>query len=155
MATTPKNLKETKRNTLLRHASLPKTTRAIILSYVEDREIASFLQTACDILNITLISGFDPKDTVYIEGADAFVADVLLDSLPIGALMREQVVPILPFGCEQNLSEFNPMKFEGNGFFFEQTTQFHILEKIIRYLENIRYPGDKRMLLENVAKTKI
>lgn len=155
MAITPKNLKETKRSALSRHASLPKTTRAVILSFVEDKEISSFLQTACDILNITLISEFDSSNSVYIEGADAFVADILIDGLPIGALMKEQVVPILPLGCEESLSEFNPMKFEGNAFLFEQTTQFHILEKIIRYLENIRYPGDKRMLLENVAKTKI
>jgi hypothetical protein len=155
MPTTQKNLKEAKRTTLLRHASLPKMTRAIILSYIGDEEIQKFLQTACDTLDITLISGSEIRDSVYTEGADAFIADVSVDTLPIGSLMREQVVPILPLWCEKSLSEFNPMKFEGNAFLFEQTTGFHILEKIIRYLENIRYPGDKRMLLENVGKTKI
>lgn len=155
MPTTQKHEKEQKRNLLLRHGNLPKNTRAVILSFIEDKQISDFLQTACDVLGITYLTGTTASDPTYIEGADAFVADILFDSLPTRELIHHGVVPILPSGCHKSFSEFNPMKFEGNGFFFEQTTEFHILEKIIRYLENVRYPGDKRMLLENVIKTKL
>ena len=44
------------------------------------------------------------------------------------------------------------MKFLGNAFIFETADQFQMLEKLIRALENMRYAGDKRMLLDNVEK---
>jgi hypothetical protein len=45
------------------------------------------------------------------------------------------------------------MKFEGNAFLFATADKYLIFEKLIRYLENIRYAGDKRTLLGNVEKT--
>lgn len=70
-------------------------------------------------------------------------------------LVQAGVTPILPkknaFGS--NFSEFDPMKFTGNAFLFESTESYHILEKLVRYLENVRYPGDRRTLLKNLEKT--
>jgi hypothetical protein len=45
------------------------------------------------------------------------------------------------------------MKFEGNAFLFATADKYLILEKLIRYLENIRYAGDRRTLINNVGKT--
>jgi hypothetical protein len=44
------------------------------------------------------------------------------------------------------------MKFEGNAFIFDSINEFQMFEKLIRALENMRYAGDKRMLLANVEK---
>ena len=70
-------------------------------------------------------------------------------------LIENVVVPIVPKDIVpfKNFSEFNPMKFEGNAFLFEEVNKFQMFEKIVRYLENIRYPGDKRTLLQNITNT--
>ncbi len=155
MSTSHKKQKETKRNSLLRHASLPKSTRAIVLSFIQDTEVLWFLKSACEALNISLIADTVSLEDIYIEWADAFIADQITEEVPIQLLLKNQVVPILPFeeGSQKDFTEFNPMKFEGNAFLFEQKTKFHIFEKLIRYLENIRYTGDKRTLLQNVEKS--
>jgi hypothetical protein len=71
------------------------------------------------------------------------------------SLVQATVVPILPIknNFATNFSEFDPMKFSGNAFLFEQTDIYHIFEKLIRFLENIRYAGDRRTLMENLKKT--
>ena len=156
MPTSTKNQKEIKRNSLLRHASLPKDTRAVILSYIQNKEILEFLVSACKALNISLLTDFASQESVYIEWADAFIADVLNKELPISTLLKNQVVPIIPLeeDVKKNFSEFNPMKFEGNAFLFEQKTKYHVFEKLVRYVENIRYAGDKRTLLQNIEKSE-
>ena len=71
--------------------------------------------------------------------------------------MRENViVPIGPIsGAEKiGLTEFNPMKFEGNSFLFEISDKYQIFASIVRYLENVKYPGDKRTLLQNIVGEK-
>ena len=46
------------------------------------------------------------------------------------------------------------MKFEGNAFLFDAVDKFQIFAALIRYLENIKYPGDKRTLLKNLIGEK-
>jgi hypothetical protein len=46
------------------------------------------------------------------------------------------------------------MKFEGNAFLFEEKNEFQMFASLVRYLENIRYPGDRKTLLNNVVETK-
>lgn len=47
------------------------------------------------------------------------------------------------------------MKFEGNAFLFDPANQFQMFAALVRYLENVRYPGDKRTLVKNVSETQI
>jgi hypothetical protein len=47
------------------------------------------------------------------------------------------------------------MKFEGNAFLFEKVDEYQMFASLVRYLENVRYPGDKRTLLKNVSESKI
>ncbi len=149
-----KNQKEEKRAMLTKSLGLPKNTRAILLSFVENEDIKLFLREACEALSIKLITGID--DTA-IEWADAFVTDTFHDNLPLRALLSSHVVPIIPATSryEKIFREFNPMKFEGNAFIFDEANKYLIFEKIVRYLENIRYPWDKRTLLQNIEKTSL
>lgn len=50
MPTNLKNQKEEKHALLMRALSLPKSTRAVILSYVEDADILEFLTLATDAI---------------------------------------------------------------------------------------------------------
>ncbi len=144
-----KNFKEEKRASLVRTLEIPKTTRAIILAYIYDEEIRDFLREATLAIGVKLL---EAQDASYIEWADAFITDN--SEVPLRELIENVVVPIVPkdIAVFKNLSEFNPMKFEGNAFIFEEVNKFQMFEKIVRYLENIRYPWDKRTLLQNVAK---
>lgn len=69
--------------------------------------------------------------------------------------MKHSVVPIVPkdHSLITSLREFDPMKFEGNAFIYDTVNSYLIFEKLICYLENIRYVGDKRTLLNNIGKT--
>lgn len=69
--------------------------------------------------------------------------------------MKHYVIPIIvkDHPLSMSLSEFEPMKFQGNAFIYESMNPYLIFEKLVRYLENIRYMGDKRILLNNVGKT--
>ncbi len=149
-----KNQKEEKRAALLRSLALPKTTRAIIVSYVHDETLMISLRDACEAIGVKLVTGID--ETV-IAWADAFITDQLDETVPLKDLMKNHVVPILPQSEEhaKTFIEFNPMKFEGNAFLFESVNIYTLFEKVVRYLENIRYPWDKRTLLQNIEKTAL
>lgn len=88
-----------------------------------------------------------------IVGADIWITDILDESIPLHILAQHRVVPVIPISSDKSFSEFDPMKFEGNAFLFGEVNQFQMFEKLIRALENMRYAGDKRMLLQNVEKT--
>ena len=80
-----------------------------------------------------------------------------LERVPMATLTENTVVPIVPSQSPYSakLSEFNPMKFEGNAFLFDKVNQYQMFAALVRYLENIRYPGDKRTLVKNVSDTQI
>jgi hypothetical protein len=46
------------------------------------------------------------------------------------------------------------MKFEGNSFLFDHVDKYQVFAALVRYLENVKYPGDKRTLLKNVTGEK-
>ncbi len=147
-----KNQKEEKRATLIRAIWVKKDTRALILSYIEDHKIRDFLLRATEAIWVKLLL---TSDDLAIEGADAFISDRVTQEIPLDTLLHNWVVPILPSeSAPKKLSEFNPMKFEWNSFLFEEVNEFQMFASLIRFLENIRYPGDKRTLLNNVIETK-
>jgi hypothetical protein len=112
------------------------------------------LRDACEAIGVKLVTGID--ETV-IAWADAFITDQLDETVPLKDLIKNHVVPILPQNEEHAkiFIEFNPMKFEGNAFLFESVNIYTLFEKVVRYLENIRYPWDKRTLLQNIEKTAL
>ncbi len=151
MPTNLKNQKEEKHALLVRTLALPRTTRAVVLSYIVDIEIASFMDVACEAIGVKLISSID---NLAQEWADAFITDIFTENIPTADLMKNGIIPIIPTEnpLKKSLMEFNPMKFEWNAFLFEKTDKFQMFATLVRYLENIRYPGDKRVFLQNVGK---
>jgi hypothetical protein len=149
-----KNQKEEKHAALVRSLGLQKTVRAIVLSYIQDADIALFMTQACDAIGVKIVTS---PDSASIEGADAYITDILDERVPMTTLIEHAVVPIVPSQSPYSakLTEFNPMKFEGNAFLFDPANQFQMFAALVRYLENIRYPGDKRTLVKNVSETQI
>jgi hypothetical protein len=45
------------------------------------------------------------------------------------------------------------MKFEGNSFLFSNDHPFAVFAKTVSYLENVKFPEDRRILLKNVLAT--
>ncbi len=145
-----KNKKENERANLLRSLNLPKWTRAIALSYIRDSHILAFFRNACEAIGVTLITTIDD---LAIAWADIWITDRIDDTIPMQTLSEQRVVPVVPVSVNKVFSEFDPMKFEWNAFIFDKVDSFQMFEKLIRALENMRYAGDKRMLLQNVEKT--
>ena len=137
IATTDRN--ELKRKLLIQMAR-PQKNRAVMLLDMADIQTRTFLSEACQELGLVAILVSElPHDFTLQGGFDALITDHE-SSLDIGFYMSQGVVPIVPQSLFSSLEEFNPMKFEGNAFLFEKTQSFHIFEKLIRFLENIRYP---------------
>ena len=57
-----KNQKEEQRAVLLRAHGLPKTTRAIVVSYVQNAGIQAFLTLACASLGVVLL--YEKNETI-------------------------------------------------------------------------------------------
>lgn len=104
------------------------------------------------IENIIAIEKISQNDLV---GFDFFVFDNEHEGVDVMQYMRAGIAPIMP---EKNvfsgmLREFNPMKFEGNGFFWNSESPYCIFQKVVAYTENIKFPEDRRVLLKNITTT--
>lgn len=151
MPTNLKNFKEEKRTALQRSYSLAKSTRALVILFLSDETLRSFIEEAGKSIDVVFID--DTKENR--EWADIFITDNW-NLAPLEELIGNVVVPIWPrdWAQEKNMIEFNPMKFEGNAFLFEKNDKYQIFAALVRYLENVKYPGDKRTLLKNLAWEK-
>lgn len=154
MTINSKNKKEELRSLLLHNRSLPKNTRAIVLSYIQNPEILEFFRVACEAIWVVFIVDIDDTAT---SGSDIWITDMINDTIPLEILCKNHVIPVVPWELQYKkiFMEFDPMKFEWNAFIFEKKNQFQMFEKLIRAIENMRYAGDKRTLLQNVEAIKI
>lgn len=171
MDTTKVNLSELKRTAKQNFKSLSgiaKTVTHIGIVAIQDESKRNFItQGLSDIglgalvlgpaspVALENISFADKLNTNELPAFDFFVYDNEHVGIDVGKCMKAGIVPIMP---EQNvfsgiLKEFNPMKFEGNGFFWKKDNGYCMFEKIVSYLENIKFPEDKRVLLKNVGET--
>lgn len=105
-----------------------------------------------DIANITSVPKLNHNNLVWF---DFFIYDNNHTWVDVVKYMTAWIVPIMP---EKNtyswiLKDFNPMKFEWNWFFWKSNSMYCIFEKLISYLENIKFPEDKRILIKNVSST--
>ena len=119
-----------------------------------------------DTLRDELIKAFDilgyryrvysPKEITKndLYWFDLFVSDDHV-GLNLREIFRHGVVSILPIEHEYSalLSDFRPLAFEGNTFRVREVHLYHYLERIALARENLSYPGDRRVLLENVFAT--
>ncbi len=85
-------------------------------------------------------------------GADFLIADSHTTDLE--KYMKAGVTPIISKSnyLSSLLSEFNPIKNEGNAFIYEQDNEWQIFYALCRYLENSKFSFDNQNLVNNVTK---
>lgn len=146
-----KNQKEEHRAALMRSLSLSKSTRAIVINTLDDPTLSQFLREWAHAIGVALLD----YNIDSLAWADAILVKDWKD-ISTPHIDKNIIVPIGPEqgSKESGFTEFNPMKFEGNAFLFSSESPYAIFAALVRYLENIKYPGDKRTLLKNISWEK-
>ncbi|NDK07774.1 hypothetical protein EOM39_00840 [Candidatus Gracilibacteria bacterium] len=142
---------------------LLKKNKILGVIVMDNKEILSDLLKGLSVLPIDLIvlskEEFGQYNSmVYMDniadntlfGVDFIVCDNCMGKL--GDYLKKGIVPIVSKNNYLNniLNEFNPVKSEGNAFFYEEDNVWSIFYAIIRYLENHKFPYDNRNLVKNV-----
>lgn len=147
--------------------AFPKTVNSLGIIAIKDPEKRKFVMEGVSAIGLgALVLGGERSELANIVtvgkisqnelvGFDFFVFDNEHEGVDVIAYMKVGIAPIMP---EQNvfsgmLREFNPMKFEGNGFFWESENPYCIFQKVVAYTENIKFPEDRRVLLKNITAT--
>lgn len=145
----------------------PKTLGSIGIIAIKDPEKRKFVLEGISAIGLgALVIGgeeMDLSNIIPIEkipqndlvGFDFFVFDNEHEGVDVIQYMKAGITPIMP---EKNvfsgmLREFNPMKFEGNGFFWSSDNPYCMFQKIVAYTENVKFPEDRRVLLKNITTT--
>lgn len=145
----------------------PKTLGSLGIVAIKDPEKRKFILEGIAAIGLgALVIGTDDTgmpNIISIEkipqndlvGFDFFVFDNEHEGVDVIQYMKAGIAPIMP---EKNvfsgmLREFNPMKFEGNGFFWNSDNPYCIFQKVVAYTENIKFPEDRRVLLKNITMT--
>lgn len=155
-----------KKNIHALHA-FPKSVSMIGIIAIKDPEKRKFVLEGVSAIGLgAVVLGADSEEVENIVsvqkvslndllGFDFFVFDNEHEGVDIVQYMKAGVTPIMP---EKNvfsgmLREFNPMKFEGNGFFWNSDSPYCMFQKVVAYTENIKFPEDRRVLLKNISAT--
>ncbi|MDD2487277.1 MAG: hypothetical protein PHS92_02825 [Candidatus Gracilibacteria bacterium] len=159
------SIKQTAKANLKSQYSIPKNISFIGIIAITDIEKRDFLVRGLSEIGLSaIVLGSDEifgAENIFsalkinmnsLAGFDFFIYDNEHDGVDVVKFMSAGIVPIMP---EKNtfsgiLKDFNPMRFEGNGFFYKRDSSFCIFEKVIAYIENIKFPEDKRVLMKNV-----
>lgn len=148
------NAKKEYKKKFLKFFPSQRKSRAILLNSIENPELKKHVDEACEAIGVFVLHGNEITDDIdsdtYFGAIDACVTDSHEKNPELDLVFMQYIVPIFPKESAYRLSEFNPMKFEGNGFLFEETSFFHIFEKICRFLENSQYAGDRRTMVKNL-----
>jgi hypothetical protein len=106
-------------------------------------------QVEADNNNIVITKKLDSSMMV---GFDFVVTDDDCDQLQ--NYLKNGVVPIITKDNRLSslLSEFNPMKNEGNSFLYDKENEWCVFHALTRYMENAKFPFDNRNLVKNVLK---
>ncbi|MDD2892266.1 MAG: hypothetical protein PHQ95_04850 [Candidatus Gracilibacteria bacterium] len=165
--TSIREIKQMAKKNLQSIYSFPKTINSLGIIAIKDPEKRKFVMEGIaaiglgalvignDSINIPNIIFAEKVSQNELVGFDFFVFDNEHDGVDVIQYMKAGITPIMP---EQNvfsgmLREFNPMKFEGNGFFWNSDNPYCIFQKIVAYTENIKFPEDRRVLLKNISTT--
>ncbi len=148
------NLKKEHKKNFLKFFPAHKKSRAIILNYIRNPELKAKIDEACSAIGVFVLHGNEITDNIspdtYFGAIDACISDDIEKNPDLDILFLEQIVPILPIETEYKIKEFNPMKFEGEGFLFAENNFYLMFEKICRFLENSQYAGDRRTMIKNL-----
>jgi len=97
--------------------------------------------------NIVATSKVDDKDLIWF---DFIVCDDEIENL--SKYLEKWVAPIISNNSHlaSILREYNPVKNEGNTYFYENTDKWNIFYSIVRYMENYKFPFDNKNLVKNI-----
>lgn len=140
--------KKSQKSKFLKEISAPKSTRAVIFNALENSILSDFIENACAEIDVICIKEINDEN---IFALDAIISDNTTKEKNLQKFLENFVTPILPTSSEFKLEQFNPMKFSGEGFLFAENKNFLVFEQICKMLENLNYPGDKRVLIKNLA----
>ncbi|MFK7780377.1 MAG: hypothetical protein QM490_04460 [Candidatus Gracilibacteria bacterium] len=89
-------------------------------------------------------------DNSLIAGFDFMVCDDEITNL--NNYIEGGVTPIIIRNNHMSaiLKEFNPIKNNGNSFFYDELNEWSIFYSIARYMENYKFPHDNKNLVKNV-----
>lgn len=92
----------------------------------------------------------DSVDATSLLGFDFVVADNNIGN--IHEYSQAGVTPIINKDNHLSsiLKEFNPLKNEGNSFYYDNENPWSIFYTIVRYMENYKFPFDNKNLIKNV-----
>ncbi|MFA5916732.1 MAG: hypothetical protein WC850_00675 [Candidatus Gracilibacteria bacterium] len=158
-------LNEKKRQTesIKNKFKLLKKNKILGIVVMDNKEIIGDLLKGLSILPVDLIilskEEFGKYDSmIYLNdvndnllfGIDFIICDDCMGKL--GDYLKKGIVPIVAKDNYLNniLNEFNPVKSEGNAFFYSENNVWSIFYAVIRYIENFKFPYDNRNLVKNV-----
>lgn len=163
-----RTIKETAKTGLRELHGFPKSAAAVALVSVSDTlkrdflleglsaiSVAAIAVTPDEIPKFRNVAAVEKLTANELYAFDFFLFDGEGEDFDIVKCMKAGVCPILP---EKNvfsgvLKEFNPMKFEGNAFLFKDDNPFRMFAAAVSYLENVKFPEDRRILLKHVSET--
>lgn len=164
-----RKIKEAAKSGLKSEFSIPKSVPILALVHIADESTRQFVLeglSAIGVANVVLSDTLDVSGRRYsgvrqnINESEIYAFDVLVydgesDGIDLVKFMKSWVVPVTSDRTVFSgvMKDFNPMKFEGNGFFFTSNNPYCIFEKVVTYLENIKFPEDRRILLKHVLET--
>ena len=166
-ASKTKNTKVSLKQGVCSHFSISQNTPFLGVVSIQDASISEFIARGLSAIGVGAIILGEEKEklpniayskTVHVNevaGVDFFIFDGESDDINVMEYMKAGAVPILP---QENIftgiiKPFNPMAFEGNGFLFSKPNPYCIFERVVSFLENVRFPEDKRILYKNVRET--
>ena len=132
-----------------------ETTRKEVIEWLWSIGVAAIVLSEKSELELPNIIYTKRLASSYIAGLDFFIYDGKTKDINVLECIRHGVVPILP---EKNnfsslLTAFNPLKFCGNAFMYKKENTYTIFSKVVSFLENNRFPEDRKVLVKNVCGT--
>ncbi len=163
-----RSLKESAKAQIRENFAIPKSIPSLALVSIEDEAQRNFLLEGLSAIGIAAVAlHVDSVPELKHVGAmkrlhpnelyafDFVVFDGKDENVDLVKCMKSGIVPIV---SQKNvfagiLKEFNPMKFEGNAFLFKDDNPFCMFAQSVSYLENVKFPEDRRVLMKNVLST--
>lgn len=129
--------------------------RDFVLKWLSDIWLWAIVLWSDEDLSLSNIVWLKKLNPNMLVGFDFFIYDNDFEGVEVVAYMWAWIVPIMPLENTFSwiLKPFDPMKFEWNWFFWKGESPYLIFEKVVSYLENIKFPEDKRVLIKNVTST--
>lgn len=143
----------------------PKRTKILVAVNFSDIKLTEFLLPGLAVLPVNFLIFWDIKNILDVKNItyirekkdfDLMWVDAILgncETINIEKNMRTWVVPIINKNnyLKKILSEFQPVRGEGNAYLYDDNSAWSAYYALIRYIENHNFPYDNRNLVKNVT----